>query len=124
MPHKSYPYQNQTNTQWNPSLATLISLFTRLRDYDAEFPLHYALCLLLIARKEGVCLTDIVRETGLAMSTVSRIVGALSDNRQKGVPYKLVEVQISVEERRRKELFLTPEGRDLVTSMCEAVGKI
>jgi DNA-binding MarR family transcriptional regulator len=55
----------------------------------------------------------------MPLSTVSRIVGALSKHRQKGAPYGLVRVVISAEERRKKEIYLTSRGRAVVVSLAE-----
>lgn len=99
--------------------ATWLRLLRELQKIDAEFPLQYAICLAEIAQDEGLSLTTLSVRTGLALSTISRIVGALSKQRQKGMPYGLVKVRISAEERRRKELFLTPRGRAIIENMAE-----
>jgi len=90
---------------------TFLALLYQLQKIDPEFPLQYAICLAEIARAEGCSLTDLADKTGLALSTVSRIAGALSNYRQKGEPYEFITMKISEIERRRKELFLTPLGR-------------
>ncbi len=89
-------------------------LLRELQKIDPEFPLQYAICLAEISLSEGLSLTDLSERTGLALSTVSRIVGALSKHRQKGAPYGLVRVTISKEERRRKEITLTAKGRAII----------
>ncbi|MCD8570660.1 MAG: hypothetical protein LRY76_03885 [Alphaproteobacteria bacterium] len=48
------------------------------------------------------------------MSTTSRIVGALSQYRQSGQPYNLVKLHIAPDERRRKEIYLTTGGREII----------
>ncbi|MGB4106406.1 MAG: winged helix-turn-helix transcriptional regulator [Alphaproteobacteria bacterium] len=98
---------------------TFLRLLRELQKIDAEFPLQYAVCLAEISQDEGLSLTDLSVRTGLTLSTVSRIVGALSKNRQKGSPYNLIRVRIAAAERRRKELFLTPRGRAVMTSIAE-----
>ena len=55
-------------------------------------------------------LTELAEKTDLNLSTISRIIGALSDHRANGRPYGLVEVKKAKEERRRKELYLTAKG--------------
>ncbi|HNQ92305.1 MAG TPA: winged helix-turn-helix transcriptional regulator, partial [Alphaproteobacteria bacterium] len=77
----------------------------------------YAICLSEIARNEGCSLTDLSEKTGLALSTVSRIVGALSSYRQKGIPYEFITMKISETERRKKELFLTDKGREALNNI-------
>ena len=63
-------------------------LLRELQKIDPEFPLQYAVCLAEIALDEGLSVTDLSNRTGMAISTVSRIVGALSDYRQSGQPWK------------------------------------
>ena len=87
-----------------------MSLLRQLERVDPEFPLNYSICLVEIARAEGLSLTKLSERTGLALSTVSRIVGALSQYRQNGQSYGLIELKVSPKERRRKELYLTPKG--------------
>jgi DNA-binding MarR family transcriptional regulator len=67
-----------------------------------------------IAREEGISLTTLAERTNLSLSTISRIVGALSNYRQNGQPFGLVEIKISETERRRKELAMTPKGRAIL----------
>lgn len=92
------------------SAQTFLDLLNALRCVDPEFPLQYAICLTEIAMNEGLSLTQLADRTHLALSTVSRIVGALSTVRQSGEAYGLVMIKISPKERRRKELSLTPKG--------------
>lgn len=87
-----------------------LHLLRELQKIDPEFPLQYAVCFTEISLNEGLSLTALSKKTGMALSTVSRIVGALSQHRQKGTPYGLVNVEISPTERRRKELHLTAKG--------------
>ncbi|MCB1563387.1 MAG: winged helix-turn-helix transcriptional regulator [Alphaproteobacteria bacterium] len=89
-------------------------MLRELQKIDPEFPLQYAVCLVEISLDEGLSLTALSQKTGMALSTVSRIVGALSAHRQKGEPYGLVDVKISRTERRRKELYLTKAGKTAI----------
>ncbi len=63
----------------------------------------------------------LAERTGLALSTVSRITGALSDYRQKGQPFGFIEVKVSATERRRKELYLTPLGRSTLKDLLSVL---
>ena len=96
-----------------------MDLLRQLQKIDNEFPLQYALCLAEISMNEGQSLTTLAEKVGLSLSTISRIVGSLSDYRQNGQPYGLVEIRISAEERRRKELYLTPKGRTLILKISK-----
>lgn len=103
-------------------LRVLLGLLREIRAIDPEFPLHYALCLVEIARDEGLSLTDLSLKTGMPLSTVSRAVGALSARRQKGAPYGLVQADMAPGERRKKRLFLTPQGRLAIDRIAAAAG--
>lgn len=102
-----------------------ISLFLRLlrelQKIDSEFPLQYAVCLGEIAAHEGLSLSQLAERTAMPLSTVSRIVGALSRNRQKGAAYDLVRVTISATERRKKQLTLTTRGHAVMNSIQDLV---
>ncbi|MFN3701186.1 MAG: MarR family winged helix-turn-helix transcriptional regulator [Alphaproteobacteria bacterium] len=94
-----------------------LRLLRELQTIDAEFPLQYAVCLCVIALNEGLSVSALAEETGLSLSTASRIVGALSSARQMGTPYGLVETRISATEKRRKEIFLTDKGRSALENL-------
>jgi len=98
-------------------LNDFLLLLGELQKIDPEFPLQYAVCLTHIALDEGLSLSALAERTSMPLSTVSRIVGALSSNRQKGTPYRLVRVAISAAERRRKELYLTARGKAVIGSI-------
>lgn len=94
-------------------------LLRELQKLDQEFPLQYAVCLAEIARNEGLSLTALADRTGMPLSTISRIVGALSLHRQKGTPYGLVRTAISAAERRKKEIYLTARGKAVVGTIAD-----
>ncbi len=104
-------------------LVRFLSLLRELQKIDPEFPLQYTVCLCEIARDEGMSLTALSQRTGMPLSTVSRIVGALSQNRQRGVPYNLVRVVLSASERRRKELYLSVRGRAVTAGIVDIMGE-
>ena len=106
----------------NKEITNFLRLLRELQKLDQEFPLQYAVCLAEISLDEGLSLTKLSEKTGLTLSTISRIVGALSKHRQKGAPFELVKVVISSEERRRKELYLTPKGKAIIHSIAEIIG--
>lgn len=89
-------------------------LLRELQKIDPEFPLQYAVCLAEITLDEGLSVTQLSQRTGLALSTVSRIVGALSKYRQMGAPYELIDLKTSEQSRRTKEIYLTDKGRAVV----------
>ena len=102
----------------------LLDVLRSVQKIDGEFPIQYAICLVEIARNEGCSVTALAEKTNLALSTVSRIVGALSDYRQMGPAYGFIEVKISATERRRKEIFLTANGRQVLKEMLLPLEKL
>lgn len=95
-------------------VSALLKLLRVLQTIDPEFPLQYAVCLVLISQDEGLSLTALSQRAELSLSTTSRIVGALSQYRQSGQPYNLVKLHIAPDERRRKEIYLTTGGREII----------
>lgn len=98
-------------------------LLKELQNINNEFPLQYAICLIEISLHEGLSLTELSQKTGMAISTVSRIVSALSKKRQKGSAYSLIEINISPQERRKKEIYLSPAGRRIILSLSDIISK-
>lgn len=96
-----------------------LKILRELQKIDPEFPLQYAVALGVISMREGLSISCLAEETKLSLSTASRIVGALSNARQKGEAYGLVHVKISPHERRRKEIYLTPKGHLFINSIDE-----
>lgn len=105
----------------NKETEIFLLLLRELQKIDSEFPLQYAVCLAEISIDEGLSLTILSRKTGMPLSTVSRIVGALSKHRQKGTPYDLVRVKISPHERRKKELYLTARGHAVIKGISSII---
>lgn len=97
-------------------IKNFILLLRELQKIDSEFPLQYAICLLEISLNQGLSMTELSEKTNIPLSTVSRIVGALSKYRQRGTPYNLVEITISPSERRKKQISLTVEGKKFIKS--------
>lgn len=107
-----------------PASAELfLELIRRIQKVDAEFPIQYAMCLTEISLEEGCSVTRLAERTGLALSTVSRIVGALSDYRQRGEPFGFIDVRVAKADPRRRELFLTPLGKTTLASFLEPIEK-
>ena len=102
-------------------IQNFLVLLRELQKIDSEFPLQYAVCLAEVSLDEGLSLTHLSERTGMPLSTISRIVGALSLHRQKGAPYGLVRVIISPQERRRKQLYLTARGKTVMESITSVL---
>jgi DNA-binding MarR family transcriptional regulator len=99
-----------------------LKLLRELQKIDPEFPIQYAMCLAEISRHEGLSLSELAHKTHMPLSTVSRVIGALSDARQRGKPYHLAKVTICATERRRKNLSLTTKGKAVMQSIGEILG--
>lgn len=102
---------DKTNDRATQQTLTFLDIMKRIQKVDPEFPIQYAMCLAEISMDEGLSLTTLAERAGLALSTTSRIVGALSDYRQRGEPFGFIEVKIAATERRRKEIYMTAKGR-------------
>lgn len=98
-----------------------LRLLRELQKIDPAFPLQYAVCLGIISQSQGLSISDLAEKASLSLSTVSRIVGALSSTRQKGEPYGLIRVKICPLEKRKKELYLTAKGRLFIQSIDEVL---
>jgi len=98
-------------------ISGFLNLLRELQKIDPEFPLQYAICLCEITLDEGLSVTELSKKTNLALSTVSRIVGALSKYRQMGEPYELIDLKTSEKSRRTKEIYLTPKGRNVINGI-------
>lgn len=96
-----------------------LKLLRELQKINPEFPLQYAVCLGVVSLKEGLSVTELSDQTNLPLSTVSRIVGALSTSRQRGEPYGLIYVKTSKLEKRRKEIYLSTKGKIFIESIDE-----
>jgi DNA-binding MarR family transcriptional regulator len=104
---KNYPAQTEI----------FLEVLQQVERVDSEFPLNYSICLAHIALNEGLSLTQLAEKTGLGLSTISRIVAAMSDFRPNGQSYGLIDLKVSPQERRRKELTLTPKGWTVIRSV-------
>lgn len=116
--------QASKKSQLSAQAAIFLDILRRIQKVDPEFPIQYAICLIEISQDEGCSVTQLAEKSGLSLSTVSRTVGALSDYRQLGKPYKFVEVRISPVERRRKELYLTDLGRKTLKDFMSPIEKL
>ena len=99
------------NTRTPAPISLLLDILHRIQKVDAEFPIQYAICLVHIYQHEGCTISSLAERAGLALSTVSRIVGALSDTRQYGEPFHFIDVRPSQSDNRKKEIYLTDKGR-------------
>jgi DNA-binding MarR family transcriptional regulator len=99
-------------------------LVRELQKIDNEFPLQYGVCLAEIALEEGLSLTALAERTDMPLSTISRVITALSKHNGTGVSYGLVKVTISPEERRKKKIALTAKGRAIINGLSDVIAEI
>jgi len=105
-------------------ISKYLTVLRTLRTIDAEFPLSYFMILLEVALQEGCSLVDLKNETGMPMPTLSRIVGALSDKRQKNaMSYDLLRQELHKSDPRRKALYLTAKGKHLVQKISGIIAQ-
>ncbi len=92
-----------------------------LQNIDPEFPIQYAICLSEIALNEGLSMSELAKKTGMPLSTVSRIASALSRQRKRGPSYNLIQITISPEEKRKKQIFLTQDGKIIIHNIANKI---
>jgi DNA-binding MarR family transcriptional regulator len=100
---------NGTQPLWN-----LFQAVEEFRKLDQELPTQTANTFLYICVHEGCTMKDIADALGVAQSTMSRNVSALSKiHRLRKPGLDLVKATEDPYERRRKIVTLTPKGRQL-----------
>jgi DNA-binding MarR family transcriptional regulator len=96
----------------------MMALLEAFRALDPDMPIQYALSLLTIARHEGLSMRELSERLGIAQSSASRNVAALSEWRSFRQPgHGLVRAEEDPRERRRKIVTLTPDGRALIAEL-------
>jgi DNA-binding MarR family transcriptional regulator len=102
----------------NAEIATAIRLLEAFRRLDPDLPIQYALSFLTIAENEGLSMRDLSERLGIAQSSASRNVAALSEWHSFGKPgHDLVEAREDPRERRRKIITLTRKGEALIREL-------
>lgn len=92
-----------------------IRFLAALREVDPFIPTQMAECLLTVALQPGLTMSELSDRTGLAQSSCSRNIAALSKWHRLGKEgHDLVEAMEDPHERRRKIIFLTPKGAKVV----------
>jgi|SRR5271165_3160137 len=108
------------NAVSSPGAVTpLVNVLRQFLAIDNKLPISYAVLFLEIARNEGTTLLDLHTLTGMPVSTLSRIAGALAGNRQKNAQsFGLIRYGQDRKNGRRKPLYLTPKGKKLVRDLA------
>jgi DNA-binding MarR family transcriptional regulator len=99
-------------------IATVIRVLEEFRRYDPDMPIQYALSFLTIAQHEGLSMGDLAQRLGIAQSSASRNIAALSRWHSFGKDgHDLVEALEDPRERRRKIVSLTSRGHRLIAAL-------
>lgn len=99
-------------------ITVLMRVLEEFRKLDPDLPIQYALSFLTLAANEGLSLGELATRLGIAQSSASRNVAALSAWHSFGKPgLDLVEAREDPRERRRKLVTLTPKGHALVETL-------
>lgn len=110
----------QHGAQPRDEIAILMRILEEFRKLDPDLPIQYALSFLTLASNEGLSLGELATRLGIAQSSASRNVAALSEWHSFGKPgLDLVEAKEDPRERRRKLVTLTPKGHALVETLRE-----
>ena len=99
-------------------IATVVRVLEAFRRFDPDMPIQYALSFLTIAQHEGLSMGELAQRLGIAQSSASRNIAALSRWHSFGkAGHDLVEALEDPRERRRKIVSLTPRGHRLVEAL-------
>jgi len=93
----------------------LHNILTAFREVDGEMPVQQMMCLVWIANNEGKTQKDLRTSLNMFPSTSSRNLAALSKVHRLGkAGHGLIDFVDDVEDRRQKQLWLTPKGRQFI----------
>lgn len=103
-----------------------LSVFSRgmalVRMLDDSIPVQTVAVFLEVAKNEGISVKDLADKCGLAPSSASRNVAALSNWHWLKKPgLGLLETQDDPQDLRKKTVRLTPKGKTLVKQLVEIV---
>lgn len=100
------------------AVATVARVLEAFRTLDPDLPIQYALSFLTIAQNEGMSVGELAERLGIAQSSASRNVAALSRWHSFGKEgLDLVQAQEDPRERRRKVVTLTDRGRAFLDNL-------
>jgi DNA-binding MarR family transcriptional regulator len=107
-----------TGDEPRDEIATVVRVLEAFRRFDPDMPIQYALSFLTIAQHEGLSMGELAQRLGIAQSSASRNIAALSRWHSFGkAGHDLVEALEDPRERRRKIVSLTPRGHQLIEAL-------
>lgn len=99
-------------------VSTVVQVLEAFRKLDPDLPIQYALSFMTIAQSEGISIGELAERLGIAQSSASRNVAALSRWHSFGkAGLDLVQAQEDPRERRRKIVTLTDSGRAFLAGL-------
>lgn len=99
----------------------LLQALDALKGLDLDMPIAQAVCLLLIAKNEGISLKDLAQKTGVGMASASRYVSTFGKPLVPGRKgFGFVTATEDPLERRKKVISLTAKGRAFVNQLIGA----
>ncbi len=103
-------------------LHTITRVINAVRIVDDTMPVQTLSVFLGVAQKEPISISDLATLTGLAQSSASRNVAALSEWHWLKKPgLGLVKLEVDPMELRKKLVTLTPKGKKLVEQLTGLV---
>ncbi|MBP2300303.1 MarR family transcriptional regulator [Azospirillum picis] len=97
---------------------TIVQVLEAFRKLDPDLPIQYALSFMTIAQSEGISIGELAERLGIAQSSASRNVAALSRWHSFGkAGLDLVQAQEDPRERRRKVVTLTDKGHAFLADL-------
>jgi len=106
-------------------VATVVHVLEAFRKLDPDLPIQYALSFMTIAQNEGISIGELAERLGIAQSSASRNVAALSRWHSFGkAGLDLVQAQEDPRERRRKIVTLTEKGRAFLDELRAIVSPV
>jgi DNA-binding MarR family transcriptional regulator len=111
------PWKNEEERRY---LRSILRVMERLRTLDAEMPMQQAVVLLHVILNEGTTQRDAAHALGMATSTVSRNIAALSSVHRLGRQgHDLLTWVEDPADRRAKRLQLTAKGRTFARQIID-----
>lgn len=95
------------------SLTDAHEILKKFSQLAESMPMSYALTLLEVAQDEGLSITSLAERLDTPLSTISRVVAAMSDVKK----YNLLTVTIAKDEKRRKIITLTQRAKDFLKTI-------
>lgn len=92
------------------------------RGVDPVMPSHHLIALLYISRHPGCSQGDLVEHLDTTTASAARICSRLSSwERPRSPGLGLIDVEVDIEDRRRRNLWLTTKGQKVVKRMVEVM---